>query len=496
MKFRPMRLRSIAIATAALVGMQYGTAFAATMDIAASDAISARSGAVSGYNWREENAYTLGVQAYAVGFPWIHLSKIRWRIQNVKPTGDVDGMIAYAPLRNTIWQASRLPDYHARTGVMPNADTAYGVGWLNVGKEPVIVTVPKVSDNRYYTIEFSSIDGDNFAYVGTRTTGQVGGDFAVVGPDWHGKLPAGVKQLPASHTPWVLVGARILVSGNDDFVNVKGWQQHVRVTPLSQWGNAHPPAPQPTEVFKPGDPRQDPLADFRTLNKAWAENPPPARLAPLLAMFKDIGIGPGLDLDKVDADTRRGLERAAADGMRMVAANAHSPERAPISNGWQFAPHEVGHLGDKDMYLERAGLVLSGLIWNDEPEAIYVHGLTDSQGNLLDGANGRYVMHFAAGEKVPAKAFWSVSMYGLDYNFTQNQIDRSTIGDRTHGLKRDPDGGLTIYIQHESPGADKESNWLPAPKTGFYLLFRGYLPEEPLRAHEWIPPAITRVGGN
>jgi hypothetical protein len=444
-------------------------------------------------NWREENAYTLGVQAFAVGYPWIHLSKTRWRASNVKPTGGFEGVFGYTPFKNTFWQASRLADEYARTGVSPNGDTAYGVAWLDVGKEPVILSVPKVPDGRYYTMQLCSMDGDNFAYIGTRATGPNGGNFAIVGPGWKGRLPAGVKLLPASRTPTVFIASRVLVSGNDDLVNVQPWQQQWRVTPLSQWGKAQPAQPERMDVFKPGDPKQDPLADFRTLNQAWAENPPPAKLAPLIAMFKGIGIGPGLDLDKVDADTRRGLERAAAAGMRMVIGSARAAGKSSSINGWEFEPHAVGRLGDLDMYLERAGMTLAGLVWNDEAEALYIHGLRDSRGELLDGSKHGYTVRFAPGAKVPADAFWSLSVYGMDYNFVDNAIKRFTIRDRTRGLKRDADGGLTIYVQSESPGTDKESNWLPAPKAAFYMMFRGYLPRKDMLAHEWVPPAINPV---
>jgi hypothetical protein len=444
-------------------------------------------------NWREENAYTLGVQAFVVGYPWIHLSKTRWRVANVKPTGGAEGVIGYVPYKNTFWQASRLADQHTRTGISPNADTLYGVAWVDAGKEPVILSVPKIDGKRYYTMELCSVDGDNFAYVGTRTTGQAGGNFAIVGPNWKGKLPAGVKRLPASRTPAVLIAERVLVDGPEDFAAVDAWRQQLRLTPLSQWGKPRPAQPERLDVFKPGDPKQDPLADFRTLNRAWAENPPPEKLAPLIVMFKSIGIGPGLDLDNVDADTRRGLERAAVAGMRTVVGSARAPSKFAQRDGWEFEPHAVGRLGDEDMYLERAGLTLAGLVWNDEAESLYIHGLTDSRGQQLDGSKGRYVVRFPPGFKVPADAFWSLSLYAMDYNFFDNPIRHFTIGDRTRGLKRDPDGGLTIYVQSDSPGADKESNWLPAPRDPFYLIFRGYLPQEPMLAHDWVPPPITRV---
>jgi hypothetical protein len=492
MKCRFAAPRRALAAAVALLSLQLAIAPSYAQEAPAAATQPANTGSVAAVqNWREENAYTLGVQAFLVGYPWIHLSKTRWRASNVEPTGAGNGVLAYTPYKNTFWHATRLADEYAQTRISPNGDTGYSVAWLNVDKEPVILSVPKIPGDRYYTMQFCSMDGDNFAYIGTRTTGQNGGNFAIVGPNWKGKLPAGVKALPASRTPSVLIGSRVLVSGNDDFVNVQAWQKQVRLTPLSQWGKPQPAEPERMNVFKPGDPKVDPLADFRTLNQAWAENPPPAKLQHLTEMLKGIGIGPGLDLDKVDADTRRGLERAAAAGMNMVTGTARAAGKSKSHDGWEFEPHAVGRMGDQDMYLERAGLTLSGLVWNDEAEALYIHGLRDSEGELLNGGKRSYKVRFAPGEKIPADAFWSLSLYGSDYNFVDNAIKRFTIGDRTRDLKRDPDGGLTIYLQSDSPGADKESNWLPTPKDNFYLLFRGYMPQKTLLAHEWVPPAIT-----
>lgn len=489
---RLFAMRRALAAAGVLLSLQLAISPASAQEGSAGATAAAAAPATATYNWREENAYTLGVQAFAVGYPWIHLSKARWRTANVKPAGHAQGVMAETPSWNAFWRASRLADEYARTGVSPNGDTGYAVAWLDVGKEPVVLSVPKMTGGRYYVMEICAMDGDNFAYVGTRTTGPQAGNFAIAGPGWKGHLPKGVKLLPASRTPTVLIAGRVLVSGNDDFPNIQPWWRQVRLTPLSHWGKPGPAPAGRLDVFKPGDPAQDPLADFRTLNQAWAENPPPEKLAHLVAMFKAVGIGPGMDLDKVDPDTRHGLARAAADGMRMVIGTARASKSASI-NGWEFEPHAVGRLGDEDLYLERAGLTLAGLVWHDEAEAIYVHGLRDNRGEPLDGGKHRYAVRFAPGAKVPADAFWSLSLYGMDYNFVANAAERFTIGDRTRGLKRDADGGLTIYVQSDPPGADKESNWLPAPKAAFYLMFRGYVPQAPLLAHAWTPPAIARV---
>jgi len=195
----------------------------------------------------------------------------------------------------------------------------------------------------------------------------------------------------------------------------------------------------------------------------------------------------------MDAATQRGLARAAVDGMKVL-RGAISTGLGKKINGWTYPPSTFGRAGLHDDFLLRASLqCLGGIIANDPAEAIYMNTFFDIDGNKLSGAN-RYVVHFPAGQLPDVKAFWSLTMYGVDNNLVANPINRYKLGSLPEGaMKMDADGGLTLYVQAESPGKDKESNWLPAPEEEFYLVLRTYLPGPDLLAQEWVPPAVVPV---
>jgi len=440
-------------------------------------------------DWRETYAYTLGTQAFVYGFPWVFLPQIRydWVTQPRNPE-----WIPYLPL-NQFWNSAELATAAYRDGGSPNNDTLYSIAVLNLAKEPLILSVPDVGE-RYYTFEMASFDSDNFAYVGTRTTGNKAGHYAIVGPNWKGTLPEGIVALPASRTDSALVFGRTLVYDEADLVNVHKLQAQYRLTPLSRWGVASPPKQaDDRNVWKPFDPKTDPLAAFKTMNKAMTENPPDEGHKSMMASFASIGVGPGQDVTKMDAATQRGLVRAAVDGMKVL-RGAISTGLGKKVNGWSYPPVTFGRAGLHDDFLLRASLqCLGGIIANDPAEAIYMNTFFDVDGKKLSGAD-RYVVHFPAGQLPDVKAFWSLTMYGVDNNLVANPINRYKLGSYPEGvMKMDADGGLTLYVQNESPGTEKESNWLPAPKEAFYLVLRTYLPGPRLLAQEWVPPAVARV---
>ncbi len=440
-------------------------------------------------NWRETYAYTLGTQAFVYGFPWVFLPQIRydWVTQPRNPK-----WVPYVPL-NQFWNSTELATATYRDGGSPNNDTLYSMAVLDLAKEPLILSVPAVGE-RYYGIEMASADSDNFAYVGSRTTGNKAGHYAIIGPDWKGTLPDGVQALPASRTNDGLIFGRTLVYDQADLANVHQLQAQYRLTPLSQWGMSNPPKPvDDRNVWQPFDRKADPLAAFKTMNKAMTENPPSENHKSMLANFASIGVGPGQDVTKMDAATQRGLARAAADGMKVV-RGAITTGLGKKVNGWTYPPASFGRAGLHDDFLLRASLqCLGGIIANDPAEAIYMNTFFDAAGDKLSGAK-RYVVHFPAGQLPDVKAFWSLTMYGVDNNLVANSINRYKLGSYPKGaMQFDTDGGLTLYVQNESPGKDKESNWLPAPKEAFYLILRSYLPGPTLLSQEWVPPAVTPV---
>jgi hypothetical protein len=441
-------------------------------------------------DWREDYAYTLGVQAYVFGFPYVYLPSLRWSWVTVpKPAGSVT---PYAPL-NHFHHVRNLADATYRDGGSPNNDTLYSIAWVDVSKEPVILSHPDMGD-RYFTFELASLDSDNFAYVGKRTTGGKAGSFALVGPQWKGTLPEGVTPLSPSRTSSILILGRTLVDGKADAPAVNALQDQYRLTPLSFWDKKDAKLPESRDVWKPFDSTSDPLGEWETMNRAMTEDPPEARLAQLVTLFGKIGVGPGQDLGKLDEATKRGLARAAVDGRMLLKRAINSGALGKQINNWNIPPRSFGRAGLANDFLLRGSLqCMGGIIANEPEEAVYYNTTQDGAGQLFDGAK-KYKMHFAPGQLPKVKGFWSITMYDTTFNFTPNPINRYALGDRTAGLKKDADGGLTIYIQSISPGKDKESNWLPTPTNGsFLMVMRTYIPGAEIVEQQWAPPAVKRA---
>ncbi len=437
---------------------------------------------------REDLAYTIGKQAYVYGYPWIYLPTLRyiWVTKPINPA-----RAPYAAI-NHFWHLRQLGDAEYRNGGSPNNDTLYSVAWVDVRNQPVILSHADMGD-RYFTFELASLDSDNFAYVGKRTTGGEAGNFAIVGPDWKGTLPKGVTALPPSRTPTVLILVRTLVNGADDLPQVNKLLDQYKLTPLDLWGKPDSVVPERRDVWAPFDPKTDPLADFKTMNRAMTEEPPAASQAPLLQFFAEAGIGPGQDVDKMDEATKRGLARAAKDGRPLLQAIFLSGGSSKDVNGWKYPPPTIGRSGLAGDFVTRGAIQSFGYIACNEPEeAVYLNAAVDGKGEPLTG-KGHYVIHFAPGELPKVNAFWSITMYGADANLVANPIGRYSIGDRTPGLTRDADGGLTLYVRSESPGKDKEANWLPAPDDNFYLILRTYMPDKAIVEQTWSPPPLVRA---
>ena len=436
-------------------------------------------------DWEELRAYTLGVQAYIYSYPYVYLPELRyqWVTKPVDPEN-----VPYAPL-NHFWHSNKLITPEYQNGGTPNNDTLYSEAWVDISKEPVILSVPDMG-TRYYAIEMGGMDSDNFDYVGQRTTGTKAGNYAIVGPGWKGQLPKGVKLLQPSPTPFALFLARTFVSGSDDVPVALKLMAQYKITPLSLWGKPDAKAPEDRKVLAPFDRKSDPLADWKTINATMAENPPPAKHQILLTQFAQIGVGPGIDVDKLDDPTKRGLARAAVDGRKLLENSITAGAGTKRVNGWKYPPPDMGRAGQHEDFLLRGGLqCMWGIITHDVAEAVYLNSDTDSDGQPLSGAT-RYSLTFPPGGLPKVKSFWSLTIYDANHNLIANPLNRYSIGDRTKGLKQNPDGSITLYVQNESPGADKESNWLPAPKGGFNLTLRAYSPGQEIIEQSWIPPQL------
>lgn len=439
-------------------------------------------------DWRENYAYTLGVQAYLFCFPWQFLSQIQYQWVMGKPAHpEVTPNMAL----NHWWHARNIVTDAYRDGGSPNNDTLYSVAWLDVGKEPVILSHGDMGD-RYFTFEIASLNSDNFAYVGARTTGSKAGSFAIVGRNWKGSLPDGVQPLPPSPTDSVMILGRTALWGPSDVRAANKAQDTYRLTPLSLWGKPDAVVPECRDVLKPFDPKSDPLAGWKTINCAMVNNPPLPQHAVLLDMFRQIGVGPGLDVDAMDEATKSGLARAAKDGMQMLQSMLATGMWKPRVNGWSMPPPTTDRAVINNDFKTLSLQCLGGIITNDPEEAIYINTHSDADGETLNGSN-KYTLRFEPDQLPPVRYFWSLTMYDLTNNLVANPINRWALGSMSGGFQKAADGSLTFYLQKDSPGPDKEANWLPAPDGDFSVVFRTYGPGQAIVDRTWQIPPLNKA---
>lgn len=424
-------------------------------------------------------------EAYIFGLPLVLMD-----ITRIKMT---DGNNPDASAINAFAHKSKFPDASFRDVVRPNADTYYSTASLSLKAEPVVLSVPN-TNGRYYMMPMLDAYTNVFASPGTRTTGNEAQDFLIAGPDWAGQVPQGLKEIKAPTNMVWLIG-RTQVNSKEDGEKVVILQKQYKLTPLSSWGKPYtPPAPKPdpnTVKDSPNDIVKNMSVEefFNYVNRLMADNPPAAADAPMLEKFAKIGVGPGkkFDMASLSADEQKAIKDIGKQVI--VSINESINKSDNLVNGWKLFSDKIGNYGIN--YQERAVVAYAGLGANLPADAIYPSTTYDSDGNLLNGAN-KYLLHFGKGKTPPANAFWSLTMYDSEGFMVANSINRNTIGDRSN-LKVNPDGSIDIYFQNESPGKDKESNWLPAPKGEFNILLRVYWPKEEMLNGSWKAPAIKKL---
>ena len=437
----------------------------------------------------DPEAGRIAVEGYVYLYPLVLMDVTRRQATNVE-AGKTPGR---GPT-NTFSHLRTFPSADFKDVVRPNFDTLYSPAWIDLVREPVIVSVPDTA-GRYYLLPIYDMWTDVFAVPGTRTTGSAAGHFALVAPGWQGQLPAGVQRLNAP-TPLVWIIGRTQTNGPADYGSVQKVQDGITATPLSQWGRA----PQPVSVtVDPGiDMKTPPLEQVKQMAPAAffhyaAEllklHPTHATDQPILARMKRIGFEAGKNFDAaaLPPALQQAYEKAPAEAMKAMLAKL--PTLARVANGWQMNTETMGVYGN--YYLKRAIMALVGLGANLPDDAVYPLNVADSGGKPLDGVN-KYVMQFSKAELPPVGAFWSITMYHQGGFQAANPINRYAIGDRD-ALKYNPDGSLDIYIQNASPGAEKESNWLPAPKGPLGVTMRLYAPKPEVLDGRWNPPAVNRL---
>jgi hypothetical protein len=400
---------------------------------------------------------------------------------------------------NQIKSESHVSTYRDTAIVTPNSDTPYSILWLDLRAEPMVVSVPAVDPKRYYSVQL--IDGNtfNYGYIGSRTTGNDAGDYLIAGPEWKGATPAGIKKVFRSSTQFSLVLFRTQLFDPADIGNVIKVQAGYNAQPLSAFLKQTPPPAAPSLDFPKFDKELVKTHFFQYLDFALQFAPAQDNEKAIRVQLARIGVGPGKTFDFKDLSLKHKLELIV--GMKQgerkieeaVAKGGHA------MNGWGVS----SLFGDSAFFngdwLKRAAGAKAGIYGNDSAEATYPLARTDDRGQALDGSKHNYTLTFPAGQQPPVNAFWSLTMYdGRTQLLIKNPIDRYLINSpMLPNLKKNANGSLTLYIQNKSPGADKESNWLPAPDGPIYLVMRLYWPKTtppsilPIGKGKWQPPGIV-----
>ncbi|MEA2331163.1 MAG: hypothetical protein QOH58_1301 [Thermoleophilaceae bacterium] len=386
-------------------------------------------------------------------------------------------------LENQLVSIAALVDPSVRTVVLPNHDTTYTVGRLQLSAGPLILDVPDTA-GRYYVIQLLDAYSNTIDYVGRRTTGTRAGTYAIVPPGYAGPLPPGVRRIQSpTNAVWVL--GRTLLRDAADLPAVTEVMRGYRITALGPWDAGQRQEPFLLGAFPTLPPVTLPggVAFYAKLAEILRTDPPPARDRCALRAFAPAIAEPGAD--------PRTLTAAARAGARIVRRAEQRANRfgARRNNGWVLPGPYVGAYGRN--YLGRAVIATAALGANTRPETVYALAVGDVKGRSLRGRH-RYTVRFPRGELPPADAFWSLTMYGADRYLVPNPIDRYAIGDRTAGLRRGRDGSLTIHVQRRPPAGAARANWLPAPSGRFRLALRVYEPRPSVLNGRWQPPPVQR----
>jgi hypothetical protein len=383
--------------------------------------------------------------------------------------------------------------------VTPNSDTPYTTLWLDLRAEPMVISVPAVDKKRYYSVQLIDGNAYNYGYVGSRATGSQPGDYLVAGPDWKGPTPAGIKKVFTSTTPFALTLFRTQLFNAEDMPNVEKVQAGYKAQPLSAFLKQPSPPAAPKIDFLPASTEGIKANFFEYLNAALQFVPPSSEDKDIRAKLASIGIGPGKTFEFKDLS----LEHKAAVGLGMKEGDGKVDKFITTGmknvNGWNIG----SFFGDRAFYkgdwLLRAVAAKVGIYGNDATEATYPYTRVDAKGETLDGSKHNYTLTFPAGQLPPVNAFWSVTMYdGKSQLLIKNPINRYLVNSpMLPAMKKNADGSLTLYIQKDSPGKEKEANWLPAPNDTIYLVMRLYWPKIeapsilPAGDGTWKPPAVV-----
>jgi hypothetical protein len=437
----------------------------------------------------QDQARAIAVDAYVYFYSLLSMDVTRKQFTNIEAGKE----FGKGPM-NMFVNVPAYPPADFKGVVRSNFDTLYSIAWLDLTREPLVVSAPDTT-GRYYLLPMLDMWTDVFASPGSRTTGAEAANFLVTPPGWDGKVPDGFVHI-AAPTSYVWIIGRTRTDGPADYDAVHKIQAGYTVTPLSGWGKA--PAPVTVKVDPAVDMKTPPKIQVDTMPAgayfAYAAellkaNPPHLTDQPIIAQMKGIGIEPGksFDISKLDQVVRQGVEAAPAEAQQLMTWKVATLAR--VANYWSMNTDTMGVYGN--YYLKRAIVAQLGLGANLPEDAIYPLNLADETGKPLDGAN-QYTIHFEKGATPPVRAFWSLTLYDSDGFQVGNALNRFAVSSWMPFVYN-ADGSLDLYFQSDSPGKDKAANWLPAPKAPFNLTMRLYSPEADALTGKWNPPPIKRV---
>jgi hypothetical protein len=434
-------------------------------------------------------ARVIAKEAFVYGYPMVDSYRINFAFY-LWP-----GNPEYKGQQNQLFNMARLFTPKDTAVQTPNSDTPYSFFGADLRTEPYVITVPEIEKERYFSIQLIDAYTHNFAYIGSRTTGNGAASYLLAGPGWKGEKPAGIKEVIGCETELALGIYRTQLFHPDEMKRVKEIQDSYRFEPLSKFLGKEAPAAAPKiEYIRPITLAADktPLEFFKVLNFVLGFCPTVPSESELMARFAKIGVGAGKAFDPatLSPELKEALGQGIADGWNeYLEFKSTQVDKGKVSSGDVFGTRKEL----KNNYLYRMAAAIIGIFGNSKAEAMYPLYSVDAKGDQLDASSKRYTLQFAPGKLPPVQAFWSVTMYDLPKQLlVENPINRYLINSpMLPNLKLDADGGLTLYIQHESPGKDLESNWLPAPKGPFFMAMRLYWPKEEALDGGWTAPKLV-----
>ena len=430
-------------------------------------------------------ARAIAKEAYIYGFPMAANYQTMYKQAIDTSSRDYRGTF------NTLNSSKSVATPEDKFVVTPNSDTPYSYLWMDLRAQPVVVNMPRIEPNRYYTGQLIDLYTYNFAYLGTRAYGNDGGTFMIVGPGWNGPTPPGIKDVIHSETEFAYLLIRTQLFNEADLPRVNKIQSGYHVQLLSEFLHQPPPPPATAVNWpKPADIANPSPDIFPIVNFVFQYAPANPSEKEFLTRFAKINVGPGQTFNFSSFSPE--IQQAINDGIKDATADAAALQKKvdadEISSGDMFGTRAFL----KDNYLHRYFGAKMGLYGNSKQDAIYYGYFVDANHQPLDASKSSYELHFPKGTLPPNKAFWSLTMYdGKTQLLVENPVKRYLLNSTTlKSYKYGPDGSLTLYLSHDNPGPAKQSNWLPAPNGPFYSILRVYMPGDSVIDGTWKKPQL------